>query len=40
MSYGIIYKVTNKVNGKVYIGQTIEGLKRYHENKCLMENDQ
>jgi group I intron endonuclease len=26
MSYGIIYKATNKVNGKVYIGQTIRGL--------------
>ena len=21
--YGIIYKITNKINGKVYIGQTI-----------------
>lgn len=26
MSYGIIYKATNKVNGKVYIGQTIRTL--------------
>jgi len=26
MVFGIIYKVTNKVNDKVYIGQTIEGL--------------
>jgi group I intron endonuclease len=25
-AYGIIYKVTNKVNGKVYIGQTIKPL--------------
>ncbi len=24
----IIYKITNKVNGKVYIGQTIQGLSR------------
>lgn len=31
--YGIIYKITNKVNGKVYIGQTIKGFdKRY--NSC------
>jgi len=26
--YGIIYKVTNKSNGKVYIGQTVQGLKQ------------
>jgi group I intron endonuclease len=26
MAFGIIYKVTNKVNGKVYIGQTTECL--------------
>lgn len=35
MSYGIIYKVTNKLNGKSYIGQTIEELykrKQRHEN--------
>lgn len=25
--YGIIYKVTNKINGKVYIGQTIQSFK-------------
>ena len=27
MTYGIIYKVLNKVNGKIYIGQTIKDLK-------------
>ncbi len=25
--YGIVYKITNKVNGKVYIGQTVQSLK-------------
>ena len=25
--YGIIYKITNKVNGKVYIGQTVRSFK-------------
>ena len=33
--YGIIYKITNKINGKIYIGQTIQkrGFKgRYHNN--------
>ena len=24
----LIYKVTNKINGKCYIGQTIQGLNR------------
>ncbi len=26
--YGVIYKVTNKINGKVYIGQTYRSLKK------------
>lgn len=31
--YGVIYKITNKVNGKVYIGQTIRGFNgRYFPN--------
>ena len=25
--YGYIYKITNTVNGKVYIGQTINGFR-------------
>jgi predicted GIY-YIG superfamily endonuclease len=24
MSYGVIYLLTNKINGKVYVGQTTE----------------
>ena len=32
--YGIIYKITNLINGKVYIGQTIQGLKqRWKQHK-------
>ena len=31
--YGVIYKITNKVNGKCYIGQTVQGFnRRYHGN--------
>ena len=31
--YGVIYKITNKVNGKVYIGQTVNSFdKRYRNN--------
>lgn len=26
--YGVIYKITNKINGKVYIGQTTQGFKK------------
>lgn len=41
-SFGIIYKVTNKVNGKIYIGQTIVGLakrKEGHINDALANRD-
>ena len=30
--YGIIYKCTNLINGKIYIGQTIQGLKIRKKN--------
>jgi group I intron endonuclease len=33
--FGIIYKITNTVNGKVYVGQTVSRLaKRWREHKC------
>jgi group I intron endonuclease len=32
MSFGIIYKATNKVNGKVYIGQTTQRLSQRRSN--------
>jgi GIY-YIG catalytic domain-containing protein len=28
MKYGIIYKITNKVNGKIYIGKTVQPFKQ------------
>lgn len=31
---GIIYKVTNKINGKIYIGQTIQSLKDRWYRHC------
>ena len=31
---GVIYKYTNKVNGKVYIGQTVNEVSRMREHKC------
>ena len=35
MFFGIIYKATNKINGKSYVGQTIQGMKiRKHQHKC------
>ncbi len=33
--YGVIYKITNKVNGKVYIGQTTRGFKKRYGGNLL-----
>lgn len=30
---GIVYKATNKINNKIYIGKTIQSLKIYYKNK-------
>jgi group I intron endonuclease len=41
-SYGIIYKVTNSINNKVYVGQTIVGLetrRERHVNDALAKRD-
>jgi len=37
--YGIIYKVTNKINGRMYVGQTVKLLKeRIDEHVCCALN--
>lgn len=35
---GIIYKITNLINGKIYIGQTIQSLKRRFNNHKATSN--
>ena len=32
--YGVIYQITNLVNGKVYIGQTVRGIRNRLNNHC------
>ena len=31
---GKIYKITNKINGKIYIGQTVKSLKERFQKHC------
>lgn len=31
--YGIIYKIENLINGKIYIGQTVQGFKKRYESR-------
>ena len=31
---GKIYKITNKLNGKVYIGQTVQSLEERFQRHC------
>jgi group I intron endonuclease len=38
--YGIIYKITNKINNKIYIGQTISSMNhRWHQHKTSAKID-
>ena len=36
---GVIYKYTNKINGKVYIGQTIDEVKRKSRHKSCVDKN-
>lgn len=33
--YGVIYKIKNKINNKVYIGQTVQGFDRRYKNNIV-----
>lgn len=38
--YGIIYRITNDINGKIYIGQTIRNIEeRFREHKKVIRNN-
>ena len=36
--YGVIYKFENKLNGKIYIGQTTQKLEKYYRNTYVLDN--
>ena len=36
---GVIYKYTNKINSKVYIGQTVDEVKRKSRHKSCVDNN-
>ena len=35
---GCIYSILNKVNGKIYVGQTIQGTERFRKHKYELDN--
>jgi len=35
--FGMVYKITNSVNGKIYVGQTIRNLERRFKEHCIKE---
>jgi predicted GIY-YIG superfamily endonuclease len=36
---GLIYKITNQINGKIYIGQTISTLSKRWREHCFDANN-
>lgn len=39
MSEGVIYKIENKVNGKIYIGSTNNKARRWRKHKWMLKNN-
>lgn len=38
--YGCVYKITNSINGKIYVGQTIRKVEsRWSAHKCISKNN-
>lgn len=35
-----LYRITNKINGKIYIGQTVQPDKRWYQHKYMSAQDQ